>query len=153
MVRAEDPDGSVDSCGVPLADGSTRTLRCDPELYAVVVDSLGVPLDLGRHARLAGTAQRRAIAARDGGCAFPGCDAPIAWADMHHIEPFEHGGATDLRNLVALCRRHHGVTHRKGWCMHATDDGWFYWITPSGQRFWSQRHHRRRAGPAPPADG
>ena len=51
--------------------------------------------------------------------------------------------------LVALCRRHHGITHRKGWTMHATGDGWFWWTTPSGDTFWSQRHGRQRAGPTP----
>ena len=35
--------------------------------------------------------------------------------------------------------------------MHATDDHWFWWTTPSGETFWSQRHGRQRAGPAVPA--
>jgi hypothetical protein len=152
VVRAEEPGSPVDPGGVALADGTTRVLCCDPDLYAVVVDSLGVPLDLGRHTRLATTAQRRAIAARDGGCVFPGCDAPIAWSDMHHIHHYEHGGPTDIANLAALCRRHHGVTHRKGWQMHATPDGWFSWQGPNGHTCWSQRHHRRRPEPAPPPD-
>jgi hypothetical protein len=151
VVLAEEPDTSpADQAGTRLQDGSTRTLLCDPDLFAVVVDSLGVPLDLGRHVRLATAAQRRAIAARDGGCVFPGCDAPIAWTDNHHIRHFEHGGTTDIANLAALCRRHHGVSHRKGWTMHATSDGWFSWQTPTGLTFWSQRHGRRRSDPPPP---
>jgi hypothetical protein len=105
-------------------------------------------LDLGRHVRLASTAQRRAAAARDGGCVFPGCDAPIAWTDNHHVEHYERGGATAVQNLALLCRRHHGITHRKGWEMHATPDGWFWWRSPTGHTFVSQRHGRQRAGPA-----
>jgi hypothetical protein len=139
-----------DSNGVRLQDGSVRTLCCDPDLVAVVVDSLGVPLDLGRHRRLASTAQRRAIAVRDGGCCFPGCGRPVNWCESHHLDPWEHGGRTDVARLAALCRHHHSVTHRTGWQMHATDDGWFQWITPTGRTFWSQRHGRQRAGPAPP---
>jgi hypothetical protein len=33
--------------------------------------------------------------------------------------------------------------------MHATGDGWFYWTTPSGHSFWSQRHGKQRTGPTP----
>jgi hypothetical protein len=62
---------------------------------------------------------------------------------------WRNGGTTDTANLAPLCRRHHGITHRTGWAMHATDDGWFWWVTPSGDSFWSQRHGTQRAGPTP----
>jgi hypothetical protein len=151
VVRADEAGAAATSVtGARLQDGTTRTLCCDPDLHAVVVDSLGVPLDLGRHVRLASTAQRRAVAARDGGCVFPGCDAPVAWTDNHHVDHYERGGPTDVRNLAALCRRHHGITHRTGWEMHATPDGWFQWRTPTGHTLGSQRHGRQRTGPAPP---
>jgi hypothetical protein len=39
---------------------------CDPVLHALVVDSLGVPLDLGRSVRFANRDQRRAASVRDG---------------------------------------------------------------------------------------
>jgi hypothetical protein len=149
VVRADEPHNPVTATGARCQDGSTRTLCCDADLFAVVVDSLGVPLDLGRHVRLASTAQRRAVAARDGGCVFPGCEAPITWADMHHVQSFEKLGRTAVENLAALCRHHHGVTHRLGWAMHATSDGWFWWEAPNGQVFWSQRHGRVRAAPPP----
>jgi hypothetical protein len=150
VVQADDPDPAVtDVAGTRLADGTTRVLRCDPDLHAVVVDSLGQPIDLGRHVRLATAAQRRALAARDGGCVWPGCDRPFAWCDCHDIEPFEHGGPTDLTNLAPLCRSHHGITHRTGWQMHTTPDGWYWWTTPTGHTFWSQRHQHRRTDPTP----
>ena len=78
VVGADEPDETTDTRGVKLQDGTTRVLRCDPDLYAVVVDSLGQPIDLGRHVRLASTAQRRALTIRDGWCVFPGCDLPIS---------------------------------------------------------------------------
>jgi hypothetical protein len=150
VVNANDPGQAHDNQGTTLADGTTRTLLCDPDLFALVVDSLGVPLDMGRHVRLATTAQRRALAARDGGCVFPGCTLPPQWCDAHHLDEFNHGGQTNLDRLASLCRRHHGVTHRKDWTMHATPDGWFFWTSPSGRTFLSQRHGRRRTGPPPP---
>ncbi|MBS1848605.1 MAG: HNH endonuclease [Actinobacteria bacterium] len=36
----------------------------------------------------------------------------------HHVTDWDHGGPTNLDNLVALCRYHHGVTHRTGWTLH-----------------------------------
>jgi len=108
---------------------------------------------LGRNERFASPKQRRAALIRDGGCTFPGCDRPVGWLDIHHVLDWDHDGPTDIANLAALCRSHHGVTHRKGWTMTATTDGWFWWQTPSGHTFWSQRHGQQRAGPAPPAFG
>ena len=58
-VDAFDPTTASDPDGVPLADGTTRTLLCDPDLHALIIDSLGVPLDLGRKSRYANRAQRR----------------------------------------------------------------------------------------------
>lgn len=127
-----------------------HVLLCDPLIAPVVLDALGVPLDAGRSQRYATREQRRALALRDGGCTFPGCDAPVAWCDAHHIWPWELGGETDLENLALLCRHHHGVTHRRGWTMTATADQWFTWTTPAGATIASQRHGRQRTGPAPP---
>ncbi|MBS1847604.1 MAG: hypothetical protein JST73_04940 [Actinobacteria bacterium] len=103
---------------------------------------MGRPVDVGRRQRLATIAQRRAIAVRDGGCTFPGCDAPIAWCDHHHVQDWHAGGPTDLGNLVALCRYHHGVTHRTGWTLTLDHTQTPHWITPSGDHLTGQRHHK-----------
>lgn len=130
--------------------GRDHWLFCDPLVAPVVLDGLGVPLDVGRASRYATPEQRRALAARDGGCVFPGCDAPVAWCDAHHVIPWDDGGVTDIPNLALLCRYHHGVTHRRGWTMTTTTDQWFTWSTPTGATLRSQRHHTR-AGPPDPA--
>jgi hypothetical protein len=149
IIDADDPTTASDPDGVPLADGSTRVLLCDAEIHALIVDSLGVPLDLGRHVRWADDNQRRAVRHRDGGCAFTGCDAKVLWCDVHHCVHYEHDGVTDLCNLVCLCRHHHGVAHRKGWSVRVDGDGWPIFQTPSGKAFWGQRHGRQREGPPP----
>jgi hypothetical protein len=149
VATAEDPTSASDPDGVPLADSTTRVLLCDAVITALIVDRLGVPLDLGRSARWATDGQRRAARRRDGGCVFPGCDARIMWCDTHHCVHDEHGGHTDLCNLVCLCRHHHGVVHRAGWSVHLDADGWAVFTSPSGQCFWGQRHQRTRAGPPP----
>ena len=126
-----------------LAPGDLDLLLCDPVVRALVVDSLGVPLDLGHSVRFATRDQRRALAARDGGCVFPGCGAPSSWTDAHHVVRFADGGGTDLSNLASLCRHHHGVVHRRGWTMAATTGQRFTFTTPRGLVLDSQRHGRR----------
>lgn len=133
----------------PLPVDRLPSILCDASFHAVVVDSLGVPADLGREHRHPTPAQRRALLARDGCCTFPGCDAHLGWLDAHHVRHWRHDGLTDLCNLVLLCRRHHRVAHRRGWSLTLDDDGWTRWTTPGGHSFWGQRHHRQRAGPHP----
>lgn len=138
-TEVTDPDGS------PLPRAAADVWGCDPEVWAVIVNEMGIPLDVGHTKRLATLAQRRAIAMRDGGCTFPGCDAPISWCDHHHVVDWHSGGPTDVANLVALCRHHHGVTHRNGWSMTLDDRQVPHWTSPSGDHLVGQRHRRRRS--------
>jgi hypothetical protein len=94
---------------------TARRMACDATIIPAVLGSAGEPLDLGRAARLVSTAQRRALALRDGRCRFPGCDRPPQWTDAHHLVPWADGGRTDLANLVLLCRWHHTAVHEGGW--------------------------------------
>jgi hypothetical protein len=123
------------------------TFLCDPTIYTALVDSLGLPVDMGRDARVATPAQRRALALRDGGCTFPGCDARVAWTDAHHVKFWSKDGPSDLGNFVLLCRRHHTVAHRRGWSLLLEPDGWTRWTTPTGRTFTGQRNQRTRDGP------
>jgi hypothetical protein len=136
-----------DLMGSPLPAANLPTFLCDPVLHAALLDSLGLPVDMGRATKSVTPAQRRALVLRDGGCAFPGCDCPAAWSDAHHILEWDaDDGPTDLDNLLLLCRRHHRVAHRRGWQVSLDDEGWSVWRTPSGSTTWGQRHHRQRAG-------
>ncbi|MEQ3549074.1 DUF222 domain-containing protein [Pseudonocardia nematodicida] len=90
-------------------------LACDARMVPIVLASTGEPLFVGREKRCANRAQRRALAQRDGGCAFPGCDAPPQWCVAHHVRHWAHGGCTDLDNLVLLCSQHHTLIHKGDW--------------------------------------
>ncbi len=152
VTHASEPLAEVATVdgAVLVQDGTRRHLDCDADWYAVVVDSLGVPLDHGRAIRYATPAQRRAIAVRDGGCVFPGCDAPIGWLDAHHVDPFDHGGPTDTDQMAGLCRWHHRhVAHGARWTMGITTDGSTWFTSPSGHTFWGQQHGRQRTDPPP----
>jgi hypothetical protein len=134
----------------PIPVDRVPSFLCDASFHAVVLDSLGVPVDLGRDHRHPTASQRRALVARDGCCTFPGCDAHVGWLDAHHLRRWADGGPSDLDNMVLVCRRHHRVAHRRGWSLTLDADGWTRWTAPDGRSFWGQRHHRQRAGPASP---
>jgi Domain of unknown function (DUF222)/HNH endonuclease len=114
-------------------------LACDTAVSRIVLGPGSVPLDVGRSVRLFSPHQRKALAARDGGCRFPGCSRPPRHTDVHHMVSWLHGGATDLANGLLLCRRHHRLVHEGGWGIRPDADGggthaalWF--LGPRGQR-------------------
>jgi len=149
VVNLDTPD-LVYVDDMPLIRWSDTALACDPEVRAIILNSLGVPLDMGREIRHANKEQRRALKARDGGCVFPGCGMRPEHCDAHHVAQWirDHG-ATDVKCMVFLCRHHHGVVHRRGWDIHIGDDGWCWITMPSGAAMWCQRRGEQRAGPPP----
>ncbi|MFN8027274.1 MAG: DUF222 domain-containing protein [Acidimicrobiia bacterium] len=109
--------------GGVLSKAAVERILCDSAAgYAVIrrpfardmARQASEVLDLGRRTREPSAAQRRAVMLRDEHCQYPGCRAPISWCDIHHLDPWERGGATDLTNLAALCRRHHVAVHEGG---------------------------------------
>ncbi|MDQ2677284.1 MAG: HNH endonuclease, partial [Actinomycetota bacterium] len=138
-LRAWTPDG------VRLQDGTIRRLLCNGIFTPMVVDNLGVPLDMGLAKRLYKPNQKKAILVRDGGCGHPGCPAPEDWCEIHHVEHWEHGGPTDGPNGFPGCSFHHDLWHSEGWSVepdpdtHHLDQG-FIIINPDGEILRSQRH-------------
>jgi 5-methylcytosine-specific restriction protein A len=107
--------------GGQLSAESLRLLACDAAVVPVVMGGNGQPLDVGRASRTIPDGLRRAVTARDKGCAHPGCDRPPSWSECHHIVEWEHGGPTRLDNLVMLCRSHHVLIHHSGWIVRIRD--------------------------------
>ncbi|WP_248840652.1 HNH endonuclease signature motif containing protein [Frankia sp. AgKG'84/4] len=103
------------SWGLPLPRGVLNRLSCDAEVTRILLDPQGVPLDVGRTTRTIPPALRRALAVRDRGCVFPGCDRPPSWCEGHHVIHWPCGGVTALHNLVLLCGTHHRRVHHDGW--------------------------------------
>jgi hypothetical protein len=102
----------------------------DAEIVTVAFDKARAVLCLGRTQRLASRAQRRALAARDGGCCFPGCTRPPSWTQAHHVTPWALGGRTDVDEMCLLCHFHHREFERLGWEIRMTD-GVPEWIPPA----------------------
>ena len=98
--------------GTRISAAEVRRLACTHHILPRVLDGASIPLDQGRAKRLFTPAQRLAMADRDGGCTYPGCDRPPAWTEAHHIDWWaKDGGATDLEHGTLLCARHHHWVH------------------------------------------
>lgn len=121
------------------------TLLCDASVVPVVFEGPR-PIAVGDARAPISSAMRAAIAARDGGCRFPACNAPVSWCDGHHIRSRLDGGPTSVDNLILLCRRCHRRAHRFRWRISLEQDGTAA-FTHRGRRFVSPPRAR------PPSPG
>ena len=140
----ERPDGvcQIDD-GPGLDPGTVRRLACEAPTVTIVEDQFGHVLDVGRRTRRVNRALRRALARRDGGCQFPGCDTRRTQA--HHVTHWIDGGPTTVANLISLCSRHHHRHHQGA-----------YTITPGPDKRWVFTRADGRPIPttvSPPATG
>ena len=130
-----------------LSARSIRRIACDAEVLPVVLGTQGQILDVGQSRRLFPPGLRKALTARDGGCAFPDCMMPSPWTEAHHIIPWSRGGPTTVDNGVLLCIRHHHLLHQNEWTIQVKDQvPWFIpppYIDPT-QRPRQNYFHRDR---------
>ena len=119
-MRREPSDASVPdryrvAVVVPHDRDAHPLASCDSAAFRVVLGQASEVLDVGRLTSKWPSGIRRAITIRDQGCVFPGCDRPPSWCDIHHCQPWEHGGSTCVGNGALLCRRHHSFIHKQKW--------------------------------------
>jgi hypothetical protein len=122
---------------------TARRLLCEARVQTVIEDKGGQPVGLGRMTREPSAWMIRQLRYRDQECRFAGCGAR-QFTKAHHIKWWEHGGATDLDNLLLVCTFHHKLVHEFGWTVRRESDGMVRWFRPDGSPY--------RAGPAPPLD-
>ena len=116
---------------LPISSKIVERLACDCSVTRVLLDSESAVIDVGRAKRVVSGPARRALAARDGTCRWPGCDRPASWTAAHHVVHWVHGGTTDLDNLILLCHRHHWMVHEGKWQLVRSDDGRMLAIPPT----------------------
>ncbi|MEO6412635.1 MAG: DUF222 domain-containing protein [Pedococcus sp.] len=71
----------------------------------------GRPISVGRDQRILPARTRRLIEDRDRGCRIPGCST-TRFVEIHHLDHWADGGATDFDTQVSLCPFHHDAHHR-----------------------------------------
>jgi hypothetical protein len=112
VAAVVDPDGKVIQLG--------RKVATIDELIASL--SSPVKLDHGRSRRLADANQHLAKRVMYRTCVIPGCRVPAGRCELHHVHEWEHGGPTDLDNLVPTCPYHHDRIHADGWTLELKPD-------------------------------
>lgn len=127
--------------GPAIHPETARRLLCEARVQTVIEDGSGQPVRLGRMSREPSAWMIRQLRYRDVECRFPGCGAR-RFIQAHHIVWWEHGGRTDLDNLLLVCSFHHKLVHEYRWVVRRKQDGEVRWFQPDGCPY--------RAGPGPP---
>ena len=117
--------------GIHVWPETARRLACDAATVTMQHGPGREILDVGRRTRTISLALRRALAARDRQCRFPGCQNRRC--DAHHMWHWADGGATALDNLVLLCRRHHRAVHEEGFSVTLDARGNVQFARPDGR--------------------
>lgn len=111
-LAAETGPAWLEDVREPISAALAAMIACDAGTQLIGVGDDGQPLWMGRRERYFTAKQRKALAARDGGCVMPGCKAPPSWCHAHHVVEWSRGGPTDIDNGVLLCAMHHRLIHR-----------------------------------------
>ncbi|ABK04601.1 HNH endonuclease [Arthrobacter sp. FB24] len=110
----------------PVTAATVRKIACDADIIPVLLGGQGRVLDIGRTTRIFPPHIRKALTARDQGCAFPGCTIPAPWCEAHHTTYWSHGGTTSTDNGTLLCSHHHHLIHKEQWHIQVkTGIPWF----------------------------
>ncbi len=127
------PGADLEFAALPISAKALEEISCDCTLTRVVLGGESQVIDVGRAMRVISGPRRRALAARDGGCVWPGCERPAAWSTPHHLRHWSRGGDSGLGNQCLLCYHHHSRVHRDGWQMvRVAGGGWLSVPPPTG---------------------
>lgn len=134
-VDADVVDGMADGNGYldGMAVGRDSVLRllCGTTIEFNVDGPDGTCIGIGRASKVPPRWLRRRIIHRDSTCRFAGCGRRIR--QVHHLEHWVAGGATDSCNLVGLCWDHHHLVHEGGWTIAGSADGELTFRGPWGR--------------------
>jgi hypothetical protein len=120
-LASDEGVGQVDGIDAPICLSAVRQLCCANGIQPIQLAANGRVLRIGTTERAFNRAQRRAIAARDGGCIIPGCPIPAWGCEVHHVIPWEKVQRTHVDNGVMLCWFHHRTIETSGWQIRMTD--------------------------------
>jgi hypothetical protein len=117
----------------PIPAGVLARLACDSEISRLVFGPDSQVINVGRAERTYAGPRRKAVIARDGHCRYPGCTAPPALGEIHHIDEWvrDHG-ATDINTGILLCWYHHDLIHRLHIQIRPSPGGGWLFLTHHG---------------------
>lgn len=95
----------------PIPPSVLTRLACDSSVSRIVFGPQSQVIDAGRSERIFAGPRRRTIIARDKHCTFPGCNAPPAISETHHLDHWAAGGGSHADRGTLLCYFHHEYVH------------------------------------------
>lgn len=132
------------STGTRISASQARLMACNLGLIPQVFGGKSLPLDHGHEQRLFTKAQKQALAARDHGCTFPGCDRPPEQSEAHHYrKPWALGATTELADGVLICPHHHRLIHSEAWAIRLSPIHGRVEYRAPGSVVWRQNHRWR----------
>ena len=111
--------GHIDGLDLPISARAVEQLCCANGIQPVTISTDGAILRLGSTERCFTRTQRRALAARDGGCII--CGIPPQYTEAHHVIPWAIVHTTHVSNGVLLCWYHHRTITTSGWKIRMID--------------------------------
>lgn len=117
----------------PLPATEVRRLLDDSSLSRIVTGPDSLPIDTGRATRNVSAGIWRGLVARDGGCTWPGCDAPASWCQAAHLDGrwAKDLAGVSVAELALACLRHHRLLDRRR-LVGRLEDGRVVWHPPDG---------------------
>ena len=117
----------------PIPAGVLARLACDSEVSRIVFGPDSQVINAGRAERTFSGPRRKAVIARDGTCRYPGCTAPPALGEIHHVEQWARDhGETDINLGILLCWHHHDLVHRLHIEIRRSPTGGWLFLTRHG---------------------
>jgi hypothetical protein len=117
----------------PIPASVLARLACDSEVSRLVFGPDSQVINAGRGERSFAGPRRKAVIARDGHCRYPGCTAPPALGEIHHVDEWvrDHG-ETDINMGILLCWYHHDLIHRLHIQIRPSPGGGWLFLTRHG---------------------
>ena len=157
MTKApQQPDGMIRINVLPIRD--VIRLAAHPTNYLAGFDgATGSALDLFRARRVASSAQRIMLIARDGGCPKPGCTVPAYGSQVHHAaRDWADDGQTNVDELGLACGPDNRSVAPEGWTTRINANTDVEWIPPAhldtGQARVNDHHRPERLHRPPEPD-
>ncbi|MEI7057936.1 HNH endonuclease [Nocardioides sp. CCNWLW239] len=115
--------GFDETNGATITAAEARKMACNATIIPWILGGDAEVLDAGRASRFFQPIQRKALRIQQKCCQAEGCDMPPEWCDAHHLDPWNTGGRTDLKDGVLLCPHHHRLAHLPTYTHERLPDG------------------------------
>ncbi|MGI5191555.1 HNH endonuclease [Promicromonospora sp. CA-289599] len=147
LLGLDSAPGHLEGYG-PIPADIAAQIATDATWQRLLTDpTTGILTDYSTTTYQPGKILRQAVTTRDQSCTFLQCERPAHWADLDHIQPFDHDldptnqppgtpGQTRATNLQPLCRAHHLAKTHHGWTpVRDPTTGTTTWTAPTGHTY------------------